>query len=75
MTTLFHAQCVLTRKNRQTVSWVPRKIARIGNKIRLKEDDGSWSYWVVRKVGHVMPSKKILERRNAHKNMRKMTDI
>lgn len=75
MTTLYHTQCVLSRGKRQTTSWIPRKIARIGERVRLKEQDGTWSYWTVVSTGQTLLSKTVLGRRNAHKNMRKMTDI
>lgn len=75
MTTLYHTQCVLQRGNRKTVSWIKRTLAVVGNSIRLKEDDGTWSHWRVVSTGTTLPTKFVLSRRNDHKNMRKMTDI
>lgn len=75
MTVFYHVQCELGNGDRRTTSWIKRSLAEVGNKIRLKEDDGSWSYWTVLTKGAVLPTKTVLARRNAHKNMRKMTDI
>ncbi len=50
-TTEYFVQTGLRRGNKRTVSWIPEKLAIVGQTIRLKEDDDTWSKpWLV--VGH-----------------------
>ena len=47
----YFVQTGLRRGNKRTVSWIPEKLAIVGQTIRLKEDDDTWSKpWLV--IGH-----------------------
>jgi hypothetical protein len=51
----FFRQCLLVRPiergELQTVSWIPEQFAVIGNRLRLRREDGWEDGWVVQSVG------------------------
>jgi hypothetical protein len=71
-----HVQCNLKKGDLYQTSWIPKKIAKLNTIVKLKEEDGTWDEgWEVTHVGSELDTKTVLERRNDHKNMKKMTDI
>lgn len=76
-----HTQCRL-HKNLgkvaiEQVSWIESKYAKVGRQVKLKQSNGgNWDYgWVVTEVYTERPTQEVMDRKNDHKNMRKMTDI
>ncbi len=58
-TTEYFVQTGLRRGNKRTVSWIPEKLAIVGQTIRLKEDDDTWSEpWLVTGRGDTRYSRK-----------------
>lgn len=72
---MYHVQCLLKNNNTFQTSWIPKKYATLGKILKLKEN-GIWTNgWEVVTCGHKELSKKILEREQNYKKMRKITDI
>ena len=72
----YHKQCQIRKGDRRQVAWIPMKYAEPDRYIKIKVD-GEWEDgWQVAFVGRTkMESKEIADRRNDHKNMKKMTDV
>ena len=76
-------QCHLTKKIADTgairhlVSWIPSSIALPGRKIRLKEDDGTWTedWLVVNRGATKISSQKASTLAHGSKNFKENTDI
>jgi len=66
-----HRQCKLQKGITFQYSWIPEKFAKVGNYVRLKDDDG----WKVVEVFSTMDSKKVQERSIDYRNQRKVSDI
>ncbi len=68
---MIHCQCKLRKRNEYQTTWIPEKYAKIGNFIRLKEDNG----WEVIEIGNKKDSREVQERSMDYKNQRKVSDI
>ena len=76
-------QCRLTKEIPETnaiktmVSWIPANIALPGKKVRLKEDDGTWTEnWLVVNRGTTkISSQKASTLAHGSKNFKENTDI
>jgi len=66
-----HRQCKLQKGISFTYSWIPEKFAKVGNCVKLKDDNG----WQVVNVFGIMDSKKVQERSIDYRNQRKVSDI
>lgn len=45
-----YSQCTLRKENSEQLSWIPNEFAKVGNILRLLNDDG----WMVIRVGQEM---------------------
>jgi len=68
---LNHKQCKLQKGIAFQYSWLPEKFAKVGEYVKLKDDDG----WQVVAVFSIMDSKKVQERSTDYRNQRKVSDI
>ena len=66
-----HCQCRLRKAFSYQTVWIPDKYAKIGNFVKLKEDDG----WEVVGVYTKKDSKEVQKRSMDYKHQRKASDI
>ena len=60
----------------ETVSWIPSKIAKVGQNVRLKEDNGQWSYWTVESVSETeITRERAIAQERAYLKYAQVTDI
>ena len=72
----FHRQCILTKKSKTQVSWIPEKFAILGKFLELQDEKGNWDNgWKVSQIGDRKISKEVDERSRDHKKQRKASDI
>jgi hypothetical protein len=71
-----HIQCKLRRGNTVQTTWIPSKIAVVGNIVNLKEADGSWDDgWEVLETYTGLEWAVLNERSQDYKRTRKASDI
>ena len=72
-----HTQCSLrSPTGGEMISWIPTKIAKVGNTVRLKDDEGNWTAgWKVAKTYATMPSPDVNERSRDYTRTREASDI
>lgn len=69
-------QCLLIKDgNIYEISWIPKKFALIGNKLRIKRNNTWESGWVVEKTYQDKPKNWVLVDEVAYKHCRQMSDI
>jgi len=74
-----YVQCTLRREDGSAVtitrSWIPRKMAKLGKSLRLRDESDVWSYgWVVQQVGNtVLNQSKLPDYRKAIRRHRQTT--
>jgi hypothetical protein len=66
-----HCQCKLKKGDAYQVSWIPEKYAKIGNYLKLKDDDG----WQVVEIYWKKDSKEVQKRSDDYRHQRKASDI
>lgn len=77
----FYRQCELARPSELgrelMTSWIPEKIAKVGNVVRLKDEDGEWTEgWEVLVAYDVRMAYSYLKKRDRdHVNQRKASDV
>ena len=77
----FYCQCELTRPTgvdrlETMVSWIPEKIAKVGNIVRLKDKAGEWTEgWKVTAVYDRQPYTPLEAKERDYKRQRKASDI
>jgi len=54
-----YKQCVLRKENTEQTSWIPERFAKVGNILRLIEDDG----WLVVHVGTELSDEQVHEQK------------
>lgn len=72
----FFRQCKLEWCEMQTVSWIPEKVAKVGQMVRVKNrkaDD--WQLWTVMSVGPRQDSDTVRALEQQHKWTRPHSDI
>jgi hypothetical protein len=58
------------------IGWIDEVFAKVGKKLKLEQDDGSWEYgWVVTTVGGRQSRVERTERHNDFKRQRKGSDM
>lgn len=68
--TRFYHACSLSKGNTHTYTHLPEEYAQVGNRIALKEDDGSWDRgWTVKSVGHPIAAEYAEARERAWKDI------
>ena len=72
---MYHTQCRLKKKTKTyetfQTSWIPKKFAKKGKFIKLKDDDG----WEVVEVYATMLTKDVQKNERNYTHHRKATDI
>jgi hypothetical protein len=72
----FHVQCRMKRKNANQTSYIPEQFARVGNIVKLKDQNGVWEDgWVIFQCGPRVLSAVVNERGQDYKRTRKASDI
>lgn len=77
----FYRQCELARPcgldcRELMTSWIPEEIAKVGETVRLKDEDGEWTEgWLVLAVYDRRPFSYLKERDRDHINQRKQSDV
>ena len=77
----FYCQCRLERSTHGgteiQVAWIPQKIARVGNRVRVRDSGADpWSEnWLVKSVGPPEKGELVETRADAHRHHRDVTDI
>ena len=76
MSTKTYKQCILSKDNSITISWVPVKLARPGRKVRIKLNNRWEEGWRITTVFDEVINDKTLEAlQHQYKNTRKTSDI
>ena len=70
-----HVQCVLTKENKTTVSWIPEKFAVVGKTIKLKDDNKWEDGWIVQSTGYKLDSSYVIKHSRDYKKTRIASDI
>lgn len=76
----FYRQCELVRPSVEgrelMVSWIPEEISKVGETVRLKDEDGEWTEgWLVLAVYDRMPFSYLKKRDRDHINQRRQSDV
>jgi hypothetical protein len=70
----YYNQCKLVKENTHQVTWLPEKYAVVGESVKLKQKDGSWSDgWLVVSAGARQPHDEMMNFNKAIKEHRKRT--
>jgi uncharacterized protein Veg len=72
-----HTQCsLISPAGGEMVSFIPTKVAQVGNVVSLKDDEGRWTHgWRVGAIYTTMPSADVGERSRDYTRTRKASDI
>ena len=71
-----YKQCVLSKRNKTTVSWVPINLIKRGAVLKIKEaDEWSEGWKVIQAYGQSITKEKLDMLQKQHKNSRKNSDI
>jgi len=73
-----YRQCVVRKKSKTMVTWLPVKFAKVGTGIMLKMDSGEWDTgWKVTAVyvGIELDHGTVEKRSQDYRNQRKVSDI
>jgi hypothetical protein len=80
--TEYYVQMRLEKLNKEhggtkrRVLWAKEKFAQVGMMVKVKEDDGSWSYgWKVINCWEKAKKEDVMERQRYWKDQRKASDI
>lgn len=61
-----YKQCTMRKQDSQQTSWIPAKFAKVGNVLRLLDDDG----WVVTHIGSELSDEQVHEQmKRIHKGV------
>ena len=71
-----YEQCVLSKRNKTTVSWVPINLIKRGAVLKIKEAD-EWSdgWKVIQAYGQSITKEKLDMLQKQHKDSRKNSDV
>jgi hypothetical protein len=78
MTVAMHVQCKLRRGNQHQTTWLPKRYARVGLPVDLKDDETieRWDRgWRVEATFTELPIATVLERAQDYKRTRKASDV
>jgi len=72
----FYRQCNLERGSTMTTSWIPERIARVGQQVKLKKRKSDpWEYWTVVAVGSREDEETVRAMNQQYKWTRPYSDI
>lgn len=72
---VYYRQCQLKRESVVETAWIPEQLARVGKHVKIKNDDGEWTYgWHVFEVGSRQPEEFVLEHERDYWTSRRATD-
>jgi hypothetical protein len=75
-----YKQCTLLKQTDngtlKTVSWIPSEYAVLGNRLKLKTEEGYWvDGWLVFEIGHEKPAELVESDETLYRRHRKTTDV
>lgn len=72
----YYRHCQLVKGNTYEISWIPEKFAKVGDVLKLKQEDGTWDDgWVVESVGLREDENYVISIWGAAKRQRKASDL